>query len=94
MLNGLTYFFDIVRITLGDSECPLAKRCSGYDIDGESCVSYRGRDEVRGERAECYRIFKPQIRARKGKEGLLSIISGKIMGGIARAEGIENEDLD
>ncbi len=73
----------------GNSQCPLAKKCSGYDGDNDCCVSYRGRTEVGGERAECYRIFKPQIRA--GKEGVLERIFGRVAEGFMKAEGIEED---
>jgi len=85
MSDTLTYISDRIRITLGDSECPLGKKCPGYDGENGCCVSYRGREEIGGGRAECYKLFKPQIRAQRA--GLLEMLAGKITAGFQHIGG-------
>lgn len=84
----ITYIFDKLRSAFGDSQCPLYHRCSGADENSDTCVSYRGRNELGGDRAECYKFFKPIIKAQKG--GLISIIAEGIAEGILNAEGEED----
>ena len=79
----ITQGLDRIRIITGNSKCPLSHKCSGYDDDNDNCVTYRGRTEIGGDRAECYNYFKPIIR--KQKEGL----AGKIMKGILNMEGLD-----
>lgn len=88
MFDALTYAFDRIRIRFGDSTCPLSGKCPGYDAESNPCASYRGRTEIRGERAECYSMFKPQIRLQK--DGLI----GKVAEGFMKAEGIVDEFED
>jgi len=82
----ITYISDIIRIMFGDT-CPLYSKCSGADEDSDTCVSNRGRNELGGDRAECYKLFKPSIRAQR--EGLLSILAGKITNGLLHMGGLE-----
>jgi len=81
----ITYLLDMLRIRIGDSECPLKKRCPGYDLSNDSCASNRGRDEVGGERAECYGFFKLKIK----KQGILSRLSERSVKGIMHIGGLE-----
>ena len=78
----ITYILDRMRITLGDSECPLSHKCAGHDVGNDNCVSYRGRTEIGGDRAECYRYFKTMIRAQK--QGLISKLAGKVTESLMR----------
>lgn len=54
----ITYILDRIRIIVGNSECLLAHKCSGYDISNDSCVTYRGRTEIGENRTEGYKYFK------------------------------------
>jgi len=76
-----------MRITLGDSECPLSHKCAGYDVDNDNCVSYRGRTEIGGDRAECYKYFKTMIRAQK--QILPNKLAEKVMGWFMNMEGLD-----
>jgi hypothetical protein len=66
----ITYMLDRIRISFGDSQCPLYSKCSGADNENDCCASHRGRNEIGGERAECYNFFKVQIRTKE--QGLLT----------------------
>ena len=83
----ITYISDKIRMIFGDSTCPLYSKCSGADKDSDTCVSYRGRNELGGDRAECYRLFKPIIRTQK--EGLLSRLAEKLAKGLLHIGGLE-----
>jgi hypothetical protein len=48
----ITYLFDKIRISLGDSQCPLYHRCPGADNDNNSCISHRGRNRINREGEE------------------------------------------
>jgi len=82
------YVLDSLRIIIGDSECPLKNRCPEYDLSNDCCASHRGRNEVGGERAECYKFFKLQIRSQK--QGLASKVAENIMESLSEMEGGEN----
>ena len=88
MFDTLTYVLDRIRISLGDSECPLGEKCPGYDSENGCCASYRGRKDVGGNRAECYKLFKPQIRAQRA--GLLEKLAGGIATGFQHIGGEED----
>jgi len=98
MFNNITYFFDKVRISLGDSKCPLSERCFMYDAESSPCVSYRGRIGLGEERAPCYKFAKQQIKTQKQmanqKESLFGRTLGCAMRCFAKAEGLENQNLD
>ena len=84
----ITYLLDRIRIRLGDSQCPLYNRCQGADNEFDCCVSFRGRDEIGGERTKCYKLFKPQIR--KEKQGIFSGLASKFAQGILHVGGLED----
>ena len=84
----ITYLLDKIRITTGDSECPLYNKCSGADEENDTCVSNRGRVEIGFERAPCYKLFKSQIRSQK--QGLISGLARKIMEGLLHMEGLDD----
>jgi len=71
----IIYLWDKLRISFGDSQCPLYHKCPGADNEKDSCVSHRGRDETSGKRKECYEFFKPIIRTQK--PNLISKMAGK-----------------
>lgn len=83
----ITYLFDKIRITFGDSKCPLSHKCPGYDLDNNSCVTYRGREEVGANRAECYKYFKMDVKAQK--PGLISRLAEKITKDFMHIGGLE-----
>lgn len=58
----ITFFFDRIRITAGDSTCPLYQKCPNRDEDNDCCVTFRGRTEIGGDRAPCYFPSKRRIR--------------------------------
>ena len=66
MLETLTLIADKARKAMGDSECPLAKRCPNYDSETPPCTDTRGRN-ITGERAGCYKFSKQQIKEQKRK---------------------------
>jgi hypothetical protein len=65
----ITSILDKIRISLGDSKCPLYHKCPGADEEIDTCVSYRGRNEE-GKRAECYEFFKPIIKTNERNSGI------------------------
>ena len=77
ILDDITFFFDKLRITFGDSECPLCQKCPQQEDDNDCCVTFRGRIEIGGDRAPCYFPNKMWIRnsEKKNKIGIL----GKIL---------------
>ena len=85
----ITYLLDRMRISFGDSKCPLAKKCRGYDNEQDSCVTYRGRNEIGGDRTQCYEFFKADIRIKK--QSLISKVGGKIMVGFMQIGGIKEK---
>jgi len=83
----ITNILDKIRITLGDSKCPLSHKCPGYDLENDCCSSYKGRIESLGDRAECYNYFKPLIKSQK--QGLLSKLAEKITTGFIHIGGLD-----
>jgi len=81
ILDDITFFFDKLRITTGDSECPLYQKCPQREEDNDCCVSFRGRMEIGGDRASCYFLNKKWIRnSEKGnKTGVLKRVFRPIL---------------
>lgn len=81
ILNDITFFFDKLRITFGNSECPLYQKCPQREEDNDCCVSFRGRMETGGDRVPCYFSNKKWIRNSKkvNKIGVLGRIFRPIL---------------
>lgn len=89
-LSFLSFFFDRIRISIGDSKCPLFEKCPQNDAENNCCVGFRGRTETGGDRALCYSFNKRKIRDVEGNR-----ILGRIFGPIVNllvSIGGERED--
>lgn len=93
-LSFLSFIFDRVRISIGDSRCPLYEKCSQNDAENDCCVSFRGRFEIGGERTPCYFFNKQRIKEiKRMRGGILSKALGRITNFLVSISGErENED--
>lgn len=89
IISLITFFFDKLRITIGDSRCPLYQKCSRNDEDNDCCVSFRGRTEIGGNRTLCYSLTKKDIK--ENKEGIIGKVCKIIVNQLVSIGG-ERED--